>query len=87
MSYKYTSVNGGNGRPTVKVTMSSLDRAFVEYPYMLVDSGADITVINLELAQLLEVDIKTCRKGFFEHHLVSFNGRKKTFSIESPYSV
>lgn len=133
-SFPYTTTPNSNPRPIVKVQVSSLDGEYVRYPYMLVDSGADITVINIELEELLGVDLKNCKvseitgvggaklkayqtrlhirlqdnstisdvvfaeltekgygmlgqKGFFEFYKITFNGGKKKFSIESPYSI
>lgn len=60
MEFKYTKVKNSNPRPILKVEMTSLEGSFIEYPYMLVDSGADITVINMELTPLLGVDLKKC---------------------------
>lgn len=133
-NFKYTTTPNNNPRPILKVEFSSLDEKNVLQPYMLVDSGSDVTVIDIQLAPLLGVTISKCTKGtitgvggtklvayqskllikmldrktlidvvfcdliekgygmlgqrgFFEHFIVSFNGNKKLFSVESPYSV
>ncbi len=61
MKFRYRRFGKGLIRPVMPITLSNGDES-VRYE-VLVDSGADMNLVNAEIAEIIGIDITSGRKG------------------------
>ena len=61
MKFRYKKLGRGLIRPVMPITVSNGDES-VRYE-VLVDSGADMNLMNAEIAEIIGINIKSGRKG------------------------